>query len=150
MESSQLFGSTEKCSSSESGWTSYILSSSRHHNDHSDHKSVDVDHDGNGNYKRHDDSDDSLASDASSGPSQLENVYGNGEGVHFKHDEQESTSKYHSYKKSYKQKEKKTHELRRTKDEDDGDDYKGVLIASKVARPIQSGTKVRKNNRKSK
>ncbi|KAK9091011.1 hypothetical protein Sjap_024188 [Stephania japonica] len=87
--SSQLFGGTEECSSTESGWTMYIASPMHHDDDggHSDgegdyHADGDKDndndndngggaakydygHDGGGN---DDDTDDSMASDASSGP----------------------------------------------------------------------------------
>ncbi|KAL5723396.1 hypothetical protein ACHQM5_006802 [Ranunculus cassubicifolius] len=136
MESSQLYGGSKKYSSSESGWTSYILSRTQ-----SEDKREDDDH-GYVKYKGYDDSDDSLASDASSGPSHLEQAHG--ENIHFKHEENESTSKYRSVKKAHKQ-EKKKDELRSKKVGDD-DDYKGLSVPS----PVQSGTKVRKNNRKSK
>lgn len=144
MESSQLFGGSEKCSSGESGWTSYIVSLPSRDvkkNDEEERKK----------YNGTDDSDDSLASDASSGPSHLELSCENREGVHFKREEHENTSKYRSSKKAHKQV-KKEHAPRRTEvtEEDGSDDYKDMLNASKFPSPVQSAAKVRKNNRKSK
>ncbi|KVH96336.1 hypothetical protein Ccrd_001579 [Cynara cardunculus var. scolymus] len=69
MEFSKYLGVAEGCSSSESGWTMYIVSpmhetnNNHHHHDVDD--AIDEIHDGYHNG----DSDDSMVSDASSGPS---------------------------------------------------------------------------------
>ncbi|XP_058010190.1 protein SOB FIVE-LIKE 2-like [Hevea brasiliensis] len=75
MESSQLFGGPEERNSSESGWTMYLGSPINGDDDDDQHGNKDDDDDddgdgGNGkNYLHEDHSDDSMASDASSGPS---------------------------------------------------------------------------------
>ncbi|KAJ4974504.1 hypothetical protein NE237_007678 [Protea cynaroides] len=124
MESSQLFGGTEECSSSESGWTTYIVSPV--HSDDTQDEDYDEEDDGDDNDDHdndgkdsNDDSDDSMASDASTGPNhgEGEDRYENsGEGdhdmTHFKHDQEENDNKCYSYTKAYRQKEKKTDEVR--------------------------------------
>ncbi|KAJ7978796.1 acidic leucine-rich nuclear phosphoprotein 32 family member B-like [Quillaja saponaria] len=73
MESSQIFGAAEECHSSESGWTMYI--GSPIDGDGDDDDTLVINHE--------DDSDDSLVSDASSGPSHQGNhPWGDGEGDH--------------------------------------------------------------------
>lgn len=83
MESSRILGRTEVCSgnsSNESGWTTYIASPIRENHHHLDDDDDDHSTDNQadyrkGNYNKVDDgteSDDSMASDASSGPSHLE------------------------------------------------------------------------------
>lgn len=75
MEPSQIFGVSEECHSSESGWTMYIGSPADGSSDAdadapSDHDDDDEDGRTKSCYANHqDDSDDSMASDASSGPS---------------------------------------------------------------------------------
>lgn len=71
MEFSKYVGVAEECSSSESGWTMYIVSpmhetSYNHHHDHVD----DEIYESHGDYSTYHnaDSDDSMVSDASSGP----------------------------------------------------------------------------------
>ncbi|KAI4335854.1 hypothetical protein L6164_014459 [Bauhinia variegata] len=68
MESSQIFGAAEECHSSDSGWTMYI-GSPIDDDGHSD--------DGDTEANREDNSDDSMASDASSGPCHHRNPWGN-------------------------------------------------------------------------
>lgn len=82
MESSQGVGEKEECNSSESGWTKYIASPMQGIDD-------DGDNDGNGEDEGSDsggddggdggtsDSEDSMASDASSGPAHLDTSYSN-------------------------------------------------------------------------
>ncbi|KAF7806301.1 pheromone-processing carboxypeptidase KEX1 [Senna tora] len=74
MEQSQIIGGAEECHSSESGWTMYIGSPIDDDDDgHSD------DDDDNTQADPEDDhTDDSMASDASSGPSHYRNPWGNG------------------------------------------------------------------------
>ncbi|KAI4346266.1 hypothetical protein L6164_013332 [Bauhinia variegata] len=72
MESSQIFGAAEECQSNDSGWTMYIGSSTDDDDDGYTHEA-----------NPEDGSDDSMASDASSGPSQhRNNPWGNSEGGH--------------------------------------------------------------------
>ncbi|KAA8532818.1 hypothetical protein F0562_033065 [Nyssa sinensis] len=87
MEPSKVLGGTEECSSSESGWTKYIVSSIHEDDncddDHSTDKKGDDDSDNNN------ESDDSMASDASSRPIHPELLCECNEGSrvmgHFKH-----------------------------------------------------------------
>ncbi|XP_057989136.1 protein SOB FIVE-LIKE 4-like [Hevea brasiliensis] len=81
MESSGILGFIEECSgtsSKESGWTTYIASpiqENHHHHDDDDHSNDKQADCKKGNYNKVDDgteSDDSMASDASSGPSHHE------------------------------------------------------------------------------
>ncbi|XVF08866.1 hypothetical protein REPUB_Repub07fG0041100 [Reevesia pubescens] len=104
MEPSKIFGGNEECHSCESGWTMYIGSPIQGGDDDDDDGNSEADDayvaDNNGGFAdetdaNHEaDSDDSMASDASSGPShQGLQFYGNIDGVHghgtshFKHDE---------------------------------------------------------------
>lgn len=79
MEASQVVGVEDKCSDSESGWTMYLDSQIQNEN----YSEVNVDHERKGKYKASkaihdsesesdDKSNDSMASDASSGPTQME------------------------------------------------------------------------------
>ncbi|KAI4344018.1 hypothetical protein L6164_011295 [Bauhinia variegata] len=138
MESSQIFGAAEECHSNDSGWTMYIGSS--------------IDDDGYTHEANpEDDSDDSMASDASSGPSlQRNNPWGNCEGGHGhglpdfqqaaaqeeKEDEFDDDDKYSLANKS---KEKKIAEKKVEKKE--------VLVIdnNKGKAPAHSGGKVRIN-----
>ncbi|KAI3825239.1 hypothetical protein L1987_06720 [Smallanthus sonchifolius] len=80
MEFSKYLGAADECSSSESGWTMYIVSpmheTNHHHHHHHHHQChdhvYDVHHDSHGDYynmNHNEDSDDSMVSDASSAPS---------------------------------------------------------------------------------
>ncbi|PRQ16421.1 hypothetical protein RchiOBHm_Chr7g0184051 [Rosa chinensis] len=76
MDPSKIYGghhAEEECQSSESGWTTYLGSRIDGENDHHQHDqdhSDDDRHDGKTHgYDHKDDSDDSMVSDASSGPS---------------------------------------------------------------------------------
>ncbi|XP_051149537.1 protein SOB FIVE-LIKE 1-like [Andrographis paniculata] len=110
--------SLEECSSSESGWTRYIASSPEHNDDDDDDEADEDDrttgHHQEGHKKDAEDveSDDSMASDASSGPS---NQYGSRGLVHAgmkderkhvgkKHSQQEEKKKQHKQIKADKDK----------------------------------------------
>uniref|UniRef100_A0A1D1XNX9 Uncharacterized protein n=2 Tax=Anthurium amnicola TaxID=1678845 RepID=A0A1D1XNX9_9ARAE len=128
MESSQLVGGAEECSSSESGWTMY-LASPMHDADEAeieDEEGEDETYDdeeeddhGGGGGGNNDDDGDSLASDASSGPPHrtLSHKNGAGGGALPKEDDEEEEDdrvedgngklcKY-SWKKAHKKVEKK-------------------------------------------
>ncbi|KAL5544845.1 hypothetical protein UlMin_008629 [Ulmus minor] len=87
MDSSQIFGDDdEECQSSESGWTMYLGSPANGDQIDDDDQQSDDGSDGDDHSKKpnhhyhHDgDSDDSMASDASSGPKNLNPRLGNGE-----------------------------------------------------------------------
>ncbi|KAJ1388533.1 hypothetical protein SESBI_39028 [Sesbania bispinosa] len=93
MEPSQMFGGVEECeSSSESGWTMYIGSpmDDDDDGDSTDHNR-DIDDEGTTHQAdpEDDESDDSMASDASSGPSHVTTPWGNGKGMaDFKEEQQ--------------------------------------------------------------
>ncbi|KAJ1394736.1 hypothetical protein SESBI_33986 [Sesbania bispinosa] len=93
MEPSQMFGGVEECqSSSESGWTMYIGSPIDDGDDgDSTNHNRDIDDEGTTHQAdpEDDESDDSMASDASSGPSHV-TPWGNGKGMaDFKEEEKE-------------------------------------------------------------
>ncbi|KAF8407915.1 hypothetical protein HHK36_007053 [Tetracentron sinense] len=146
MESSQHLGGTEECSSNESGWTMYIASpmhDDADNDDYHDSSYDDGDDDGHNNdslggekdYK----SDDSMASDACSGPSNRKHPRGNGEGghgmAHFKHDEDKDDKKYSSCKKDIKQVKKKKRDESKAEKED------SKHKANRAAAPVQSDAK---------
>ncbi|GMY15431.1 rRNA biogenesis protein rrp36-like [Fagus crenata] len=141
MESSQMFGDTEECQSSESGWTMYIGSpiyggDDDGHSDDDDRNDGDDDGETDANHNENDDdSDDSMASDASSGPSH-QGVLPCGSGLAlFKHKEVENYDK----KSNKQQKEKqKAQKIKEEKDET-------TFMPKKAVAPAQSGSKVRKN-----
>ncbi|KAJ7974233.1 Acetyl-coenzyme A carboxylase carboxyl transferase subunit beta like [Quillaja saponaria] len=118
MESYKPFLGVEGCSSSESGWTMYI--SSPMQEDYAEctksHEEYDHVYDGNKKQKHgmkidNGDSDDSMASDASSGPGQHKYTNVNGEGSHgtarFKQDRNDNASKGSSRKNANKQEKKR-------------------------------------------
>ncbi|XP_038725507.1 protein SOB FIVE-LIKE 3-like [Tripterygium wilfordii] len=108
MDSSKHTSSKEGCSSSESGWTMYIASPMEeddeecsgddNSNKHMEEGDKNADH-------RDEESDDSMASDASSGPShqqKLKNYRDNYGKAGPKHDKSANTSKGSSTKKSHR------------------------------------------------
>ncbi|CAK8563286.1 unnamed protein product [Lathyrus sativus] len=120
MKPSKKFGSEEECESSESGWTMYIGS----HIEDDDMDEEGTTHQG---YPEDDESDDSMVSDASSGPShQHGNDIGKGGIVNYglqgfkqvvveetqydNHDDDDDESKYCLEKKATKTVEKKMEE----------------------------------------
>ncbi|KAJ4835522.1 hypothetical protein Tsubulata_046461 [Turnera subulata] len=113
MESSQIFGVSEECQSCESGWTMYL--SSPVHGDDGDDYSDGGDHNSvrhGKNYNHEDDSDDSMASDASSGPSHL--------GVsHFNQDGNQLVGGYCLEVKAKKTIEKKNAGMRRKEEKEE-------------------------------
>ena len=139
MDSSQMFGGTEECQSSESGWTMYIGSPIYGGDDddddgdegHSDDRSDDDDDDGDDgktDADQDDDSDDSMASDASSRPS------------HAYESASKKEEKYCFDKKANKQQQEKQ-KAQKMKEEKD----QKMFRAKKAEAPSQSGAKVRKN-----
>lgn len=143
MESSQLFGGAEECHSSESGWTMYLgshIHGDDDDNQHSYEKDDDDDDDdydgGNGkNYYHEDGSDDSMASDASSGPSN--------QGTDFKL-QKDVNGKYYSQRKpNNKQVEKQLQKSERRRKEDKNKDEE--VRANNKTTPTQSTSKVRKS-----
>ncbi|KAL7192324.1 hypothetical protein ACSBR2_024208 [Camellia fascicularis] len=139
MESSHNLGDAEECQSSESGWTMYIGSPIDNSDDGDDNDSDVGDDNNNDDYvnrivKHEDESDDSMASDASSGPSHRENSWGSGKG---------SSGKHCSNKKDKHTVEKmngnETRKLKKEKEE--------VVFASKGAKiASRSSEKVRKTS----
>ncbi|KAK9278401.1 hypothetical protein L1049_027966 [Liquidambar formosana] len=135
MDSSHIFEGTEECHSSESGWTMYIGSPTHGtDDDDDDDKSHSLDRDDDykgddGNY-----SDDSMASDASSGPSHRENPYGCGERghgmAHFKPDE--GKNKNRSQKQAKNPVEKQRDGRRKEEKEE------SVFTAKQAKAPVQS------------
>jgi hypothetical protein len=131
----------EEHSGSESGWTMYIGSAIQNENDN---KSRDIHGENDGDDD--DGSEDSMASDASSGPSHHELPCGKGEGSGgsmgdiIKHAKDEANSKYSSEKKPHKQKQVKKKDERRVK-EDKG---QSVFRAESAASQVSSGAKPRK------
>lgn len=113
MDSSKILPGNEECSSSESGWTTYIASPDL---EHDEAENEDDDEDGSiGHqvFKKQDeaDSDDSMASDASSGPSDQRYSYGylaRSRGfVHAgKNDQKKSVAKKHNQQEEKKKKKK--------------------------------------------
>ncbi|GLT44114.1 hypothetical protein SLA2020_180290 [Shorea laevis] len=142
MEPSKMFGGTEECHSSESGWTMYIGSPVHDDDDgsNSDAKAHDTAEDDGGADDDGDsdaNDDDSMASDASSGPSH--------EMVRLKHgeDDEGDDGKSYSYmdnKKTNKPMEKQNMGKNKSPKKNDKRDMAGSSAA-----PSQSGSKVRKS-----
>ncbi|OMO60893.1 hypothetical protein CCACVL1_23825 [Corchorus capsularis] len=119
MESSKIFGGNEECHSSESGWTMYIGSPIQGGDDDGDHGDseeaaavLNANNGGRANETADHDSDDSMASDASSGPSHYGNMvlglrHGHGTSC-FKHEDEdeEGNSKFLDKKATKKSMEK--------------------------------------------
>lgn len=154
MDSSQLFGGTEECNSSESGWTMYIGSPTPSysagddpHSDGGENDDDDDDDDGDDDYdaSHGDDSDDSMASDASSGPSQRERLCGKGGYNHrmncFEYSKNEDDDKYSMHKKADSRAEKQRAEQKRN-----GEKAESMFVARKANTHVGSNSKVRKNN----
>ncbi|KAL4036138.1 hypothetical protein IC575_004864 [Cucumis melo] len=139
MEPSQIFGVSEECHSSESGWTMYIGSPAN--DDSSDAASDDDDKDEEhkGYYyaaNNHNDSDDdSMASDASSGPSHQKGNHNPFKGMKNPNGEMnfclETTR---TVRKPLMEKKKKQRAER-----------KEVKVGQKPKTSVQSSSKVRKN-----
>ncbi|KAI3452952.1 hypothetical protein Pfo_009615 [Paulownia fortunei] len=109
--------STEECSSSESGWTTYIASPDHEHN-HADNEDDEEGSIGDQGYKKDAeedaedvDSDDSMASDASSGPSDQGHLYRHvGRSRGFGHAGNRDERKYVDKKHNQQEEKKKHHE----------------------------------------
>ncbi|KAI3467185.1 hypothetical protein Pfo_023848 [Paulownia fortunei] len=103
--------STDECSSNESGWTRYIASSD-HEDDHDDDDDSDevrsvYEKEGDKQYAEDVDSDDSMASDAASGPS---DQYGHVKRHHGLGHAGNKNERKHAGKKQQQQEEKKQHD----------------------------------------
>lgn len=118
MESSKnLSGSTEGCSSSESGWTTYIASPMEEEDaecGENEDENYEIDNDDANDAEGDNggqDSDDSMASDASSGPSHRQQKHEKDKvspgRVHPKHGKADYVSKFSSQNKNSKQEKKK-------------------------------------------
>ncbi|XP_022775916.1 uncharacterized protein LOC111317775 [Durio zibethinus] len=155
MEPSKIFGGKEECHSSESGWTMYIGSPIQGGDDDDDdngHSEADDDAYAGGHadetYANHEaDSDDSMASDASSGPShQGVQFHGNMEGGHgtsyFKHDEDEEEGNCYSDKKAKKSVEKQKLGMKKKENKEEKEQ---MTFNAKGATTSRSGSKVRKS-----
>ncbi|KAJ8752419.1 hypothetical protein K2173_004055 [Erythroxylum novogranatense] len=133
MESSKIFGSKEECNSCESGWTMYI--GSPIYGDDVDACSDEAANKNEGNrrnYNHAEESDDSMASDASSGPSHQGTA-------HFKHEEAEVEGN------RFERKAKKSMVFKEKAKGRRSDEM--VEVAKRVNPATQNGSKVRKNNR---
>ncbi|XP_057961802.1 protein SOB FIVE-LIKE 1-like [Malania oleifera] len=153
MESSQVLGVPEECSSSESGWTMYIGSPTHNYDyEGEDTNTEDGGGDDNNDKDNHsdnddnnddDESDDSMASDASSGPSHRELPHGSSAGKRgvdcFKHAGQDKNPKSSYGEKSQIQARQKTDE-RMAK----AQKYKLGPEANSATSRVHSGAKVRK------
>ncbi|KAB1212798.1 hypothetical protein CJ030_MR5G011898 [Morella rubra] len=159
MESSQMLGGTEECHSSESGWTMYIGSPTYDDDDSDENRHSaadgndagsdddDDDDDDKNEANRDEDSDDSMASDASSGPSHQGHPCGSGKYGHgpadFGYDGEENDNKYRLGGKANKQ--QKDKENQRAPQRIKKEKEEKVFEADKTTAPGQSGSKVRKN-----
>lgn len=144
MDSSKVFGGAEECQSNESGWTMYIGDAAAATTDDGDDDGSD--HDGTMNANHEDDySDDSMASDASSGPSH--HHYGTAEALSrpIKEADEDDNSKCTagSDKKAKRIMEKQKAEMRRKEQEKDHQEM--MLMSRRVITPAQSDSKARKN-----
>ncbi|XVF11703.1 hypothetical protein REPUB_Repub08aG0050500 [Reevesia pubescens] len=156
MEPSKIFGAgNEECHSSESGWTTYIGSPIQDGDDDDDddddgHSEADHDAYGDETDANHEaNSDDSMASDASSGPShQGVQFYGNIKGghghghstSHFNHDEDEEESDYYLDTKAKKSVEKQKL-IGKKKKEDKEEKEQMTFKAKGASTPSRSGSK---------
>ncbi|XWS51279.1 hypothetical protein CRYUN_Cryun12cG0163100 [Craigia yunnanensis] len=158
MDPSKIFGGNEECHSSESGWTMYIGSPIQGGDDDDDddgHSEADdayaADNGGHADETgaNHEaDSDDSMASDASSGPShQGVQFYGNMEGSHgtsyFKHDEDEEEGNCYLDKKAKKSAEKQKLGMKKKEDKEEKEQM--TLKAKGATTSSRSGSKLRKS-----
>ncbi|XVE54625.1 hypothetical protein DITRI_Ditri03aG0097100 [Diplodiscus trichospermus] len=151
MEPSKIFGGNEECHSSESGWTMYIGSPIQGGDDNDDENGrseaytaynggrpdeTDANHEA--------DSDDSMASDASSGPShQGVQFYGNMEGgrgtSYFKHDEDEEEGDCCLDKKAKKSAEKQKIGMKKKEDKEEKEQM--TIMAKGATTASRSGSK---------
>ncbi|KAJ4710648.1 acidic leucine-rich nuclear phosphoprotein 32 family member E [Melia azedarach] len=149
MEPSKFFGCKEECSSSVSGWTMYLGSPGNENDNYDDDDDDDRNTYQQGDafkldYHLHDDddandkSDDSMASDASSGPShqELPIPWGNSKPSLDKHE----TSKY-SWKQNLQKQKTKRDESRIKVERDE----QPVLITKSTTSQALSGAKARKS-----
>ncbi|EOY22211.1 hypothetical protein QUC31_007615 [Theobroma cacao] len=154
MEPSKILGGTEECHSSESGWTMYIGSPIQGGDDDDDDGHSDADayaanyggHADETEINHEADSDDSMASDASSGPSHQGHRYGNmeeGHGTSHLNDEVEGEGNYYLDKEAKKSLEKQ--KLGMKKKEDKEDQKERMTLKAKGAATPRSGSKVRKS-----
>lgn len=153
MDSSQVLGDeAEECSSSESGWTTYIASPDHHHevdDDENDKEKTDkTDNDDDGDDD--DDNDhDSMASDASSGhPTHPQLTCESSKGSHgimtqYKHAEDETPSKSPSGKQPCKRVGRKRDEKTKV---DINQEWVLDSNSERSCSHVQSGPKVRKIN----
>ncbi|XP_054791267.1 protein SOB FIVE-LIKE 4-like isoform X2 [Prosopis cineraria] len=139
MEQSQSNGGAEECQSSESGWTMYIGSTI---DDYEDDDDVDNDHTPQADVED-DESDDSMASDASSGPSHYGNPWENMEGG-YGMGEEEHDEKFFLGKKDNNRTRGK--QIAGRKEEEN----ETVSIDDKGKVPDQDSDKVRRNFRMAK
>ncbi|XP_022974149.1 uncharacterized protein LOC111472737 [Cucurbita maxima] len=123
MESSQNVGVSEECHSSESGWTMYIGSPVDDSSDGDEDDDVEYGKNKGFHANHQDDSDDSMASDASSGPS---------------HQPDHPFAGHGSMKHQKPLMEKHRAERKEVKD-------KLVLVGQKPKSSVQSSSKVRKS-----
>lgn len=115
----QIWGSAEGCSSSESGWTMYIASPmqedaagcSNENDGYHDNIYAENRRKKQGAKVDEEESDDSMASDASSGPIHYHHAYAHSQGSHgtaaSKKDKQDHGSKFSSKKNANKQEKKR-------------------------------------------
>ncbi|GLT30806.1 hypothetical protein SLA2020_055920 [Shorea laevis] len=109
MENFKCFSGSEGCSSSESGWTNYISSPMQEDAESSQENDDNNSHYRNYSYNgdRKESSDDSMASDASSGPSHQQRKFKNGRDSHsnsrLKNDKGDYSNKCNSRKEAKKQ-----------------------------------------------
>ncbi|GKA02753.1 hypothetical protein Tco_0675534 [Tanacetum coccineum] len=106
MEYSKYLGAAEECSSSESGWTMYIVSP-MHESSYNICHGYDHGHGHRSGYDQSHDNDDSMVSDASSHPSRQAILHGSSKKRSGSHRESKHAA-------SQKQVEKKLHERRQT------------------------------------
>ncbi|XAR51257.1 hypothetical protein NMG60_11005828 [Bertholletia excelsa] len=140
METSHFLGYSEECHSSESGWTMYIVSPV-----HSDIN--EGDEDGENDYytvEPGDDSDDSMASDASSGQIHRGNLWENGKGsspamTEYERQEVQSDRKKGSEKTTKLQVEKNRYKAKKKEKKEP------VFSAKEANVGIESTVKARKN-----
>ncbi|PIA57567.1 hypothetical protein AQUCO_00600347v1 [Aquilegia coerulea] len=142
--SDHVFEEAEECTSNESGWTMYIASP-MHDDDDDENDDGDL---SDGEEHEDDDSDDSMLSDASSGPSHLQEPLGKVDDGHgfstsFNNSKKKDDSdrKFYSYNKPNRQMEKKRGEGKNIKLEKR---EASELVVNSSTSSVLSGTKVRK------
>lgn len=153
MESSQNFGGTEDCHSSESGWTMYIGSPMLDDDDDDDGGDDSDEHSDDADDNTDASTDDSMASDASSGPSQREHHCWDDECgrsmIQYKHDDDEDGCKCSTHHEVENLVKNETHERRREKKEAPVPMAQRTT-ATTTSTTVQSGFKVRRKNKKAK